>query len=275
MNRTRPDPGQLVDLARYPLLDNGRRPALVAAARADMAATGSTVLPGFLTPAGVSALLTEALVLAPQAHRRQEPLGAYPDAPTGIRDPSHPVRRRSAYRMGVIATDQLAPEGPLLALHAWPPLLRLVADILQMPELHPVADPMMRCNLTFLGDGDEHGWHFDGNDFVVSLMIQPAETGGEFEFAANIRTADRPNYAGVRQVMDGVAGTTRRIRAEAGALALFRGRRSLHRVTRVRGTRLRIIALLSYHETPGLVNGPDAQRRVFARAYGEPPPATA
>ena len=150
------------------------------------------------------------------------------------------------------------------------PLVRLVADILEMPELHVVADPMMRCNFTILGDGDEHGWHFDGNDFVVSLMIQQAESGGEFEFAPNVRDSGRPNYEDVRAVMDERPGSSRLIRAEPGTLALFRGRRSLHRVTRVRGSRQRIIALLSYHETPGLVNGPEAQRRVFNRAYGEP-----
>lgn len=172
--------------------------------------------------------------------------------------------------MNVVATDQLDPYGAILALHEWPPLLRLIAEILELPELHPVADPMLRCNFTLLGEGDEHGWHFDSNDFVVTLMVQPAESGGDFEFAPNVRSAGRPNFEGVRAVMDEAPGSTRLIRATPGTLSVFRGRRSLHRVTRVRGSRLRINAILSYHESPGLVNGPETQRRVFNRAFGEP-----
>ena len=263
------DPHDLIDLERYPLFDPEARDRIVAGARADMAATGSAILRGFVSGQGIATILSEALALAPAAHRRDNLLGAYPESVPETPDASHPVRRRSAYRMGVVATDQIDAEGPILAIYEWPPLIRLVADILEMPELHVVADPMMRCNFTFLGNGDEHGWHFDGNDFVVSLMIQQAASGGEFEFAPNIRGLDRPNYEGVRDVMDERPGCTRLIRAGPGTLILFRGRRSLHRVTRVQGHRLRVIALLSYHETPGLVNGPAAQRRVFNRAYGE------
>ena len=269
MARTAIDPRDLVDLERYPLFRTGARERIVAEARASMAAEGSAVLPGFIRDHGIAAILSEALALAPAAHRRNDMLGAYPESVPDTPDSTHPVRRRSTYRMGVVATDQIDADGPILAVYEWPPLVRLIADILERRELHLVADPMMRCNFTILGDGDEHGWHFDGNDFVVSLMIQPAISGGEFEFAPNIRDSGRPNFAGVREVMDGKSGSTRLIRAVSGTLALFRGRRSLHRVRRVHGPQPRIIALLSYHETPGLMNGPEAQRRVFNRAYGE------
>ena len=263
------DAGELIDLDRYPIFEVEARSRIVAKARAGMAAEGSAVLPGFVRAAGIAAMRDEALALVPVSHRRNRKLGAYPDDVLDTTDATHPVRRKSPYRMHVAATDQMDPNGPTLAIYEWLPLARLVADILDLPELHVVADPMMRCNFTYLGDDDEHGWHFDGNDFVVSLMIQPAEIGGLFEFAPNIRDVGRPNYEVVRDVMDERPGTTRRIRAEAGTLALFRGRRSLHRVTRVHGSRQRIIALLSFHQTPGLVNGPDAQRRVFSRAYGD------
>ncbi len=264
------EPRQVVDLARYPLFEAEGRNRIVERARASMTAEGSAVLPGFVSKTGIEAIRREALALAPAAHRRNNMLGAYPEKVMDTTEEAHPVRRRSAYRMNVVATDQIDPDGPILAIYEWPPLVRLIADILELPELHVVADPMMRCNFTYLGDGDEHGWHFDGNDFVVSLMVQRAESGGDFEFAPNIRSSGRPNYEGVRKVMDETPGTTRLIRAEPGTIAVFRGRRSLHRVRKVRGQRLRVMALLSYHETPGLMNGPAAQRRVFDRAYGEP-----
>lgn len=262
----------LVDLDRYPILDPAGRAQVVAAARRSMAAEGSAVLPGFLTPDAVAAMAAEARGLVPVSHRRDLMLGAYADAPAPWMDDSHPMRRTAPYRMQVTATDQMAPDGPTLSVYEWPPLADLVADILDLPELHRVADPLMRCNFTILGDGDEHGWHFDQNDFVVSLLIQKAEAGGVFEFAPNIRTDDQENFDEVRAVMDERSGHVRRIAAEPGTLALFRGQRALHRVTRVRGPRPRIIALFSFDTRPGMHFGSDSQRRVFARTQNDPPP---
>lgn len=260
------DPKRLINHQKYPLFDTASRAELVADARKSMAKEGSAILPDFVLPAGIDLMRDEALRLQPASHRRESMLGAYAATTPKTGDENHPTRRKSPYRMWVTATDQMDPEGATLKIYEWPPLVQLIADILKLEALYTVADPMMRCNYTFLGDGDEHGWHFDGNDFVVSLMIQSPEDGGAFEFAPNIRDDQNPNYAGVRDVMDETPGTTKVIRAKPGTLALFRGRRALHRVTRVSGERKRIIALLSYHEQPGLMNGPEAQFRVFGRS---------
>jgi len=261
------DPKSLVNLQKYTLFEPVLRAKLVAMSRAAMAKEGSTILPGFILPAGIDLMRREALGLQPKSHRRERMLGAYAETTPNSDDESHPLRRKSPYRMWVTATDQIAPEGATLQIYEWQPLIDLVADILDLPALYTVSDPMMRCNYTYLGDRDEHGWHFDGNDFVVSLMVQSAQEGGAFEFAPNIRDDKDPNYGGVRDVMDGLPGTTRLIHARPGTLALFRGRYALHRVTRVSGSQMRIIALLSYHEQPGLMNGPEAQFRVFGRSY--------
>ncbi len=271
MNQTdQIDPKSVINLRKYPLLDPVLREKLVAKAQSAMALEGSVVLPEFVLPAGIDLMRREALRLQPMSHRRERMLGAYSKETPESDDKTHPVQRKSPYRMWVTATDQMDPRGTTLRIYEWQPLIDLVADILDVPALYTVSDPMMRCNYTYLGDGDEHGWHFDGNDFVVSLMIQSADEGGAFEFAPNIRDDENPNFAGIRAVMDEAPGTTKLIRAQPGTLALFRGRHALHRVTRVSGSQMRIIALLSYHEQPGLMNGPEAQFRVFGRSYDEP-----
>jgi len=259
------DPRTLVDLERYPLFAAAGRRQVVDDARATLESVGAAILPGFIHADGVASLAAEAVGLAPIAYRREQMLGAYGYASSSESDPTHPTRRTSRYTMHAIATDQLAPAGPTMSIYEWQPLIDLIAEILDLPELYVLDDSMMRCNLTYLSDGDEHGWHFDGNDFVVSLLLQSSESGGAFEFAPNIATETEPNYDAVRAVMDEQPGMTQILQLEPGTLALFRGRRALHRVTRVHGDRQRIIALLSYHETPGLVNGPDAQLRVFGR----------
>jgi hypothetical protein len=261
----------LVDLERYPLDNPQARERIVAAARADMAASGSAVLPGFLRPEAVRAMVAEAAALIPVSHRRDRMLSAYERAATAGTDETHPLRRASPYLMRVTATDQMDPAGPTLAVYEWDALTRLVGDILELPALYRVADPLMRCNFTILGDGDEHGWHFDGNDFVVSLLLQAPESGGAFEFAPGVRDETDENFATVKAIMDGAPGLTRLQSVEPGTLVLFRGKRALHRVTRVSGPRPRIIALFSYDEAPGMVWDAAIQRRVFGRAAGEAP----
>lgn len=261
----------LVDLDRYPLFDPAERARIIARARHGLEELGSAILPGFLRPAAVTAMAAEAAALIPHAHRRDRMLGAYDVAPGPGMAEDHPLRRVAPYRMRVVATDQLDPDGCILPVYEWDPLTRLVADILGLPVLHLVADRLTRCNLTILGNGDEHGWHFDRNDFVVSLLIQKPENGGIFEFAPNIRDEGAEDFDRVGAVMDGRSDAVRRLDAEPGTLALFQGRRSLHRVTCVGGARPRIIALFSYDKQPDMVFGPDAQRRVFGRTESEPP----
>ena len=264
-------PEILVDLDRYPLFDAQARAGVVAAARQGLSEIGSAVLPGFLRPAAIEMLVAEATAILPAAHRRDRMLTAYPwDAAPGL-PPDHPIHRTAPYRMQVAATDQMDPAGATLALYEWAGLTEFVREMLDLPALYLVKDPLMRCNFTYLRDGDEHGWHFDGNDFVVSLLLQSAEQGGAFEFAPGIRDDGDENFDGVAAVMDGTPGLTRLIQAEPGTLALFRGRRALHRVTQVRGPRPRIILLLSYDERQDTVWGAEAQQRVFGRVAGEAP----
>ena len=64
--------------------------------------------------------------------------------------------------------------------------------------------------------GDELGWHFDNADFVVTLMLQAPHSGGGFEFAPMLRSADDRNDEGVRALL---AGTSDRVRTMSGAPA--------------------------------------------------------
>ena len=261
----------LVDLERYPLFDEVEQARIVSEGRQGLSASGAALLPGFLLADAVRAMAIEAEALLPVAHRRDRMLNAYAMAPEPWMDADHPVRRTSPYRMNVAATDQMDPLGPTLALYNWGPLTDLVRDILGLPILHRVVDPLMRCNVTYLNDGDEHGWHFDTNDFVVSLLLQSAEQGGGFEFAPGIRSDDDENFDGVRAVMDRKPDLTRLLKVEPGTLVLFKGRHALHRVTPVAGGRPRIIALFSYDERPDTDWDRTRSRRVFGRAAGEAP----
>jgi hypothetical protein len=255
----------LVDLERYPLYDQASRDALVASGRRQLADESCVVLPDLLAPGVAAAMALEALQTVPRAYRRDRQYTAYA-RPGGedVRE-DHPRRRLFWNRQHIVPTDILPRDGLILALYRSDALTRLVADILDEPELHRVADPLMSCNVTVLTEGDEHGWHFDGNDFVVSLLLQAPERGGAFEFAPYIRDEGEENYAAVAAAMDGVEGSVRQKAVRPGTLMIFCGRRALHRVTPVSGPTPRVIALFSYDRRPGMEWGPEARLRAVGR----------
>ena len=61
----------------------------------------------------------------------------------------------------------------------WDGLTDFVAMLLGKPRLYRSADPLAACNLAYIKDGDELGWHFDSSDFSVTLQIQAPEDGGQ------------------------------------------------------------------------------------------------
>ena len=66
----------------------------------------------------------------------------------------------------------------------------------------------------------------------------------------------------IENVLDGDRGPVLELPFTAGALLIFGGRQTLHRVTRVRGARPRLVPVLTYGECPGLKNS-EAVRKLF------------
>jgi len=245
--------GDMIDRRRYDLDHPAARHAIVAEGRRQLRAEGFAALPGFVTPAAAAAMAEEGLATLPQAHRRDRMLGAYDIEPGPDMAADHPVRRRHPYCMHVTATDLLPPAGMIRSLYERDDMTELVADLLEETSLYRCADPLLSCAVTIMGEGDQHGWHFDSNDFVVTLLLQKPEQGGDFEFCPGIRSDTDQNFAGVAAAMDGAAPGLRRPCVEAGTLMLFRGKQSIHRVTPVAGPRRRVIAIFSYDRMPGMM----------------------
>ncbi len=78
-------------------------------------------------------------------------------------------------------------------------------------------------------------------------MLQAPEIGGDFEYSKDLRSDDEPNYAGVARLLQGKDEAMRTLRLAAGALNVFRGKNTPHRVTTVAGETDRIIAVFSYY----------------------------
>jgi hypothetical protein len=257
-------PRDLVDLARYRLDDPVARAELVARSREEVASSSCVILPGFVRDDAVRRMAAEATSLRSRAYRRDDAVTPYgpPNLDLPADDPRRMVTRNA---MHVLAADQMATDGDITRLYRWDGLTRLVADVMGEPTLFRVLDPLFNCNVTLLGEGDTHHWHFDSNDFVISLLLQSAEAGGDFEFAPHIRSPDDENYTGVAQVLLGRSERVKGIQVEAGTLMMFCGKYSVHRVSPVQGKRPRVIALFSYDRLPDKMFSDASARRVFGR----------
>ena len=95
-------------------------------------------------------------------------------------------------------------------------------------------------------------WHFDRGMTVITLLAQAPEGGGHFEYVPNIRSEVAENFEAVGRILDGHRESVRSVEIAAGTLMLFRGHYSLHRVTRVEGTRRRLQLIFSYADRPDL-----------------------
>jgi hypothetical protein len=238
-----------VDLQRYPLGDPAAMAPTIGEAKDGLARHGVAILEGFLRDDAVDTICHECQALSAVAHHSVTlgtPYLALPDEsfPAG-----HPRRAEVRSSLAAVAYDLIGPTSLLRALYEWDVLLDTVSTMLDRRPLHRYADPFGALNVAVMADGDELGWHFDQTDFVVSIALQSAEGGGEFESATRVRDLDDERYDAVGAVLDGGRAGVTSVPMRPGTLMLFEGRRSLHRVTQVRGARPRYVALLAYDTT--------------------------
>ncbi len=261
------DPRDLIDLDRYPIhQSSAQRDALLAQVRADLARDGCAVIKGFLTPFGITELAAEADGVADQGHRSFNRTNPYftQDDPELPKD--HPKRQFYERSNCFIPADNFAPSGPLRAVHDSDGFDRFIQDCLEEPDgrFFRYADPLADVIVNAAEEGNGFPWHFDTNNFTVTLAIQNAHEGGAFEYAAGIRQGDE-NFEEVSRVLNESSDRVTVLELEPGDLQLFKGRYSLHRVAPLKGKRRRYVAIFSYVEEPGMVGAPERTMQLYGR----------
>ena len=269
------DPMTLTDTGHYPLHalegEAGRR--LLDACRRQMQAEGVCRLPAFLSEAGLDALRGEARALRGHAHHsahRYTPWYAAPDPGLPAGDP-----RSSAlpFRVGYVGRDRLPRAGVVETLFGWEPLLTLVRSTLGSQSIFHFDDSLGSLNVTVMGRGETLGWHFDACEAVASLLLEAAEEGGRFEYLPPFCGTEEEIRGDVARVLRGDGRAALEVPMAPGDFVLFRGRRSLHRVTPVAGARERLMLLMSYDD---VVERPGSNRSnvdLFGRADASASPS--
>jgi hypothetical protein len=251
----------LVDTDRYPLDD----PGLVARVRTELRASGCCVLAGFVRAEQVEALRAEGRDLAPLAHHETEIVNVYNTDPDPTLPADHPAHRPMERGNAFVARDRIPADALVQRLYTDRSVQRFVAAAFGLPGVFELADPLSGLVLNLVAPGREHPWHFDTNEFTVSLLTQAAEAGGVFQYCPGIRTPQAENLDAVSAVLDGDHRGVRTLELQPGDLQLFAGRYSLHRVSPVEGGRDRHTAILAYSRRPGVVGTAARTRQLFGR----------
>jgi hypothetical protein len=242
-------------------LDGAR--AAVDRHRGELRHRGVSVIPGFVAPDAVAAMVAECDVLAAEAYHQDVQGTPYLERPDDGWPAGHPRTTWSRSSVHTLGYDQMPPTSSVRQVFERDDLLAFLSDVLGRSPLYRYADPIGALNVAVMVEGDELGWHFDQTDFVVSLAVQSSDGGGHFENVQRLRWTDEAGAAGhIDERYDEVAAvlageTDERVTTvpmEPGTLMLFEGRWSLHRVSPVTGPTPRHVALFGYDTEPGTMS---------------------
>jgi len=227
---------------------------------------GVLIIEKFLTPAAIASIKADGHAHADLAYYTANNHNIYLEPPDPAFAPDHPRNRTVASSKGCITTDQIPAGSQLHTLYGAREFRDFLCAVLDELELHEYADPLSSINLHYASAGQELGWHFDNSAFAITLLIEKPLGGGSFEYVKDLRDADagEMNYDAAARVLDGqVASTT--LRMDPGALVLFRGRNSIHRVTPTEGNITRMLVVLAYNTEPGVSLSESARMTFFGR----------
>ncbi len=261
--------GDLVDLDGYPVHtpDSAVYRAAVDTARVGLRAEGCAVLGGFVRPEAVVRLNGEIIERKHATHYSTQVMNPYFHTDFNPHYPAdHPVNTFIQRSSGFIPGDAWDSGCATDVLFRAPEVARFIADCLEINALYCYDDPLAGLTSNICDPGQQFTWHFDTNDFAVTVLVQPADEGGLFEYAPQIRSADNEGFDAIAAVLAGGRQGVRTLDLRPGDLQIFRGRHSLHRVTRVgAGSRSRHAAIFAYTLEPGVIGRVERTRQLFGR----------
>ncbi|MBN3562331.1 HalD/BesD family halogenase [Aliamphritea spongicola] len=255
----------LVDLERYPIEDltQGAGAEFLAACQQQMEQVGWCSFADFIKPERLAALAAEANNLLPEAEELVIKRNIYQGAANADLADDNPASKEYTHRALQLADDQLAEDTLIKQLYKSDILTDFIRQVQKKPTLYRCEDEFQALNIVALEPGSWHAWHYDTTECTVTLLLQPAEQGGEFTFLANSRTDDDEDHEAVARLLSGDTSKANTLSRGAGTLTLFRGGYSLHGVTEIEGSKPRISAILTYAEEPGVVIDDDINIRIY------------
>jgi hypothetical protein len=256
-----------IDLERYPIQapESDAYLSLFNAVQTALEKDGCAVLKGFIKPEALPRLVAEADSASAFAYRSFNRTNAYFSQDDPALPESHPKRRFYDRSNAFIPADNFGSGSILRAVYRWQPLSDFLQAVLGEENFFPYGDPLADVIVNQAEEGQGFPWHFDTNNFTVTLALQNADQGGEFQYAPAIRTSTDENFEEVGRVLDATSDKVTTLVLEPGDLQLFKGRYSLHRVAPLRGQTKRYVGIFSYVEKPGMCGSVERTKQLYGK----------
>jgi hypothetical protein len=257
-----------VDLQSYPIhdLQSDKRSALVEQCRKQLDAIGCCRIANIIRPESIERMRCEVERQRDNIFWSQNSHNPYMRKNAPSLPKTHPARIFSKRSSGFVNSDILEEFSDLRAIYNNDIMVQFVSDCLGIAPIYRWSDPL-GCNpYSVMDEGNYFPWHFDGNEFTVSILVQEAEKGGEFQYSPDIRSTEHENFDEVAKILNGDQEKVISLELRPGDMQIFKGRFSMHRVTPVEGKTSRYIALPTYVRDPDTVNRPERAKQFYGRA---------
>ncbi len=258
----------ILDLERYPLHRVGTAEwnALVTRCKADLARDGMFNLEGLVKHEALKKTVAEIQPVMDTlsfVHKRSHNIYFRKEIPELPAD--HPALVKVDTINHTICADQIS-QSTIMYIYEWAPFIVFLGATMGKDALYPMRDALARVNVMAYRDGETLNWHFDRSEFTTTLLLQAPEQGGDFVYRTDLRKEADPNYDGVAKLLRGQDPDVKTLKLSAGTLNIFRGKNTAHRVSTVRGTRERLIAVFSYFDRPGVAFTKEDQMGFYGRS---------
>ncbi len=259
---------QAINHRLYPIdeVENPKRQQVIDKIRGELAKDGCAVISNFLSEAGLRALLGEAEDRQPSAYYSPNKLcNVYLGDGDSKFSEDHPRNLFLPRSNGFVTADSFDDDTLSRQFYEWQALREFLADCLGKDTLYIYEDPISNMIVNVGRPGQQFNWHFDTNEFTITVLLKPAESGGHFEYVADLRTTRDECYDEVKRVLDGDRSRVKRLKLNAGDLQFFLGRFALHQVTENTGAGDRLLLIMSFTDQPGVVGNPVRVKNLYGK----------
>jgi len=262
------DLNEIINLTKYPINDTGsiKYRELTNYTRKQLNEDGCCVLSNFIRPDSIQKMKDEVDRNLSKIYFTNDKHNPYFTKDDKTLHEEHPKRIFTVRQSGYLNSDDLEKNSDLNKFYDLEEMLKFVSDSLEVFPLYKWADPLGKNPYSIMHTDHYFPWHFDGNEFTLSVLIQKAEIGGLFEYASDIRSKDNENFEEVAKVLKGNRKKIKSLDLKPGDLQIFKGRFSMHRVTKIEGKTSRYIALPCYVKDPLKINKPEHSKQVYGKA---------
>jgi len=258
----------IINFEKYPIqnLNSPITKEVIKKCKSELDQFSCSTIPNFILPESLKTMNIELEKQVDEVYMSKESINPYlnsKDEPS--LEKNHPKRIFSNRYNGYLNSDLFDKDSEMKFLYEQEELLKFVSVCVGVSPIYRWADPLACHAYNVMKPEGILPWHFDSCEFTLSIMIQKPEKGGIFEYCPYIREPGNENFEEVKKVLGGDRKRVRQLKLEPGDLQIFKGRFTLHRVTKIEGNRSRYLCIPAYVLDPWRVNTPEHSRSIYGK----------